>query len=121
MKALYFQATMGTITSKSDRSLGFRLNTPELTDEEKVEFMRLQNEVLECFIKPLDIENAPELKVSAEKGEKSLSKRLSNVIYALYMRRKEAGDFVPEYFEDYRRDIMESLITKYKEKLEEYE
>jgi hypothetical protein len=112
---------MGTITSKSDRSLGFRLNTPELTDEEKVEFMRLQNEVLECFIKPLDMENAPELKISTEKGDKSLTQRLANVLYALYMRRKEAGDFVPEYFEDYRRDVMEKLINTYKEKLEEYE
>lgn len=82
--------------------------------------MRLQNEVLECFIKPLDMQ-VPDIKVKADKDEKSLSKRLTGVLYALYMRRKEAGDFVPEYFDEYRREIMESLITKYKEKLEEYE
>ena len=120
MKAIQFQATMGTITSKKDRSLGFRLNTPELSDEEKVEFMRLQTEVLECFIKPLDMDKAPELKVSADKESKSLSQRLSNVMYALYMRRKESGDYVPEHFEDYRRDIMEKLIDNYKEKMEQY-
>ena len=120
MKAIHLTATMGTITAKKDRSLGFRLNTPELTEAEKAAFMELQPEVLEVFIKPLDTQ-APEMSIKAEKDEKTPSQRLRNTMYALYMSKKEAGEFIPDTFQEYYNTIMEKLIESYKDKLGEYD
>lgn len=121
MKAIRLTATMGTITAKKDRSIAFRLNTPELTEQEKVAFMELQPEVLEIFLKPLDVPNAPDISVKAQKDEKTPSQRLRNTIYALWASKKDAGEYVNEDFNTYYNQTMEAFINKVKERLDQYE
>ena len=121
MKALHLTATMGSITAKKDRSLGFRLNTPELSPEEKAAFMDIQAEVLEVFLKPLDSQDAPEMKIEADLDTKSPSTRLRNVLYVIYMKKKESKEVIPDTFQEYYNTIMEKLIEKYKLVLEEYD
>lgn len=116
MNGVSFQATMGTITSRSDKSLGFRLNTPELSAEEKVAFMELQPELLEVVIKPFDYQSAPMINVKQDKEFKTHSRRLRDVLYVLYTKEDREEDF-----ETYYRRFMDKFIEIIKGKLEEYD
>ena len=47
MRAINFQAIITSIRALKDGSLSLTIHSPELTSEEKAEFMNLQNVVLE--------------------------------------------------------------------------
>lgn len=121
IKGVSTQATIGSIRAKVDGSLGFSLSTPELTADEKVAFMALQNSLLEATFSPIDDPEAETISVKARKDEKTPSQRLRNAIYALWSTKKEAGEYVEDIFQTYYDKIMESFITKVKEQLESYE
>lgn len=110
MKGIETQAQITGIRAKVDGSLGLSVSTPELTSEEKVLFMSLQNLSVRMTIEPE--EKAEKVKVEKGLDGKSPSERLYNTIFVYYKQIKSTDDF--EVF--YRRH-MEGIIDQYKEKL----
>lgn len=114
MKAIQVQNVIGRITAKKDGSLGYSSTTPELTDEEKIEFMKLQGVVLTALYTPLDMPNAPKLVVDSDIKGKSLTSRLYSVLFVLWKQEGEPdGDF-----EIFRKKKMEAFIDIVKDQLE---
>lgn len=112
MKGLETQAQITGIRSKSDGSLGLSVNTPELSAEEKVLFMALQNLNVKMTIEPVGVALTKKSKIEKGMDGKSPSERLYNVIYVYYKSINSKDDF--EVF--YRRHL-EGVIDQYKEKL----
>jgi hypothetical protein len=111
MKSIETSAVITGIRSKSDGSLGLSIGTPELSPEEKVVFMSLQNLNVKMTIEPTE---NPEEKIKVEKGldGKSPSERLYNVIYVYYKSLNSSDDFQTFY-----KRNMEGIIDQYKAKL----
>lgn len=114
MKAIETKAILTGFRAKADGSLGFSGTTPELTNAEKAAFMDLQNVPLDCLFNPLDIPDAPKLKVNKDVKQKSQSTRLYNVLFVLWKQEGEEGDF-----EDFYRRHMETFINLVKDNLNE--
>ena len=93
MKAIQTKGIITSIRAKVDGSLGFSGVTPELTYEEKVAFMELQNQELDCLFTPVGIPNAPKMKVEGEVRGKSPSTRLYNVLYVYWEQSGSADAF----------------------------
>lgn len=121
MKAVQFSGVITSIRSKVDKSLGLSISTPELSVNEKAEFMSYQGVNSEFFLKPLDEVPDEEMVVSADLDGKTPSQRLRAVDYVLWTKMKEAGEYVPENFQEFYNKDLESLIEKRKERIEEYE
>lgn len=113
MKAIQTDAIITTLSSRKDGSLRLSIITPELTAEEKAEFMQLQAQNLEVLLNPLDKEiKAPAYKVASEFENKSPSLRLRNTLFVLWQQSGERGDY-----DDYYRKQMEKFIDAVKERL----
>ena len=93
MKAIQTKAIITSIRAKVDGSLGFSGTTPELSTEEKVAFMELQNNELDCLFAPTGIPNAPKMNVEGEVKGKSASTRLYNVLYVWWEQQGRPDDF----------------------------
>lgn len=113
MKAIETNAIITGIRSKVDGSLGISFTTPELTPEEKAEFMRLQGMNLVALFNPLDEKDAPKYVVDKEIETKTPSNRLRNTLYVLWEQEGGKGDF-DEFYKRY----MEKFIEAVKEKLQ---
>ena len=111
-KALRFEALMTGFSSRVDQSLSFRGVTPELSTEEKVALMSLQNVLCECLLFPKDEKDVDILKVEKEVIHKSPSQRLRSVIFLLW---KQTGEELP--FEVFYTTKMEQIIDHLKSKL----
>lgn len=113
MKTIQCPVIITGIRSKVDLSLGLTVGTPELSNEEKVAFMELQNLNCEMTLTPID---TPSDKLKVEKGldGKSPSERLYNVIFVYYKQVNSTEDYMVFY-----KRHMESLIDQYKSKLEQ--
>lgn len=112
MKKINLQVIITSIRAKSDMSLGLSMSTPELTNEEKVEVMKLQNNVLEAVFIPLDNPDVPDYKINTDLEHKTPSQRLRGVIYRMWELNSEG-----KTFEEYYKEVMERVINKLKEKL----
>lgn len=110
MKSLETNAIITSISSKADGSLGLRVSTPELSVEEKVLFMSLQNLNIKLTIEPEDAVDI--VKIDKKMDGKSPSERLYNVIFVYYKQVNSTEDFQAFY----KRNI-EHLIDAYKDKL----
>lgn len=110
-----FNANVSSITAKVDGSLGLRLNTPELSSEEKALIMNLQNLNLTATLKPLESENNEIYEIKTEKNDKTPSERLRNTIYVFW--RQKMQEKYPD-FDNFYRSYMEKIICSIKEKLE---
>jgi len=111
-KALRFEALMTGFSSRVDRSLGFRGVTPELSTEEQVALMQLQNVLCEILMFPKDEKDVDVLEVKKEVIHKSPSQRLRSVIFLLW---KQTGEELP--FEVFYAQTMERIIDHLKAKL----
>lgn len=112
MKSIEVNVVITGIRAKVDQSLGLTLVTPELTPEEKAEFMRLQGANLKALFTPLDFD-APKYKVDKELDSKSPSTRLRNVLYVCWQQGGEVGEFNEYYLRE-----MERFISSKKDTLE---
>lgn len=113
MKAIETDGIITTLSSRQDGSLRLSMITPELTAEEKTEFMQLQGQNLILTINPLDYEQkAPTYKVASKFENKSPSLRLRNTLFVLWQQNGSKGDF-----DDYYRKQMEKFIDAVKERL----
>jgi len=113
MKTISTQAVITSLSSKSDGSLGLRLSTPELKNDEKVAFMELQNVNLKILLQPLDLESKDIKEVKGELDTKTASQRLRAVLF-VWWKQTEQGDFADFYLQH-----MEKFIEHVKTKLED--
>lgn len=112
MKAISSQTIINSIRSRKDGSLGFSAETPELTVEEKIAFMNLQGQVLETIFKPLeDAEDV--ITVDKDVERKTQSQRMRSVIFLLWKKQGEQGEF-----SDYYHQQTEKIINKIKSMLD---
>jgi len=101
-----------SIRSKTDRSLSLSATTPELSSEQKVEFMNLQGINLQAYLKPLEIVPDGITQVEANVKQKTPSQRLRSCLLALYTQEKPE-----ETFDEFYNSYMEKIITHVKDKL----
>ena len=113
MKALELNAVITGVRSKVDGSLGISMGTPELTPEEKAEFMRLQGANIIALFTPLDEPKVPVYKIDKVLEQKTPSQRLRAVLYVLWEQGGGKGDS-----NDFYRKYMEKIIGTIKDKLE---
>jgi hypothetical protein len=113
MKAISFNAIITGIRAKIDGSLGLTISTPELSPEEKVEIMKLQNHNLEALLKPLDEEPEDMILVDKDLDTKTQSQRIRSVLYVLYNQTDKS-----KKFEDFYYEKTEKIIDWLKEKID---
>jgi len=108
------------VETMSDNGMKIVVNTQELKPSDKAVLMELHNKLGWFVFAPtgtkineIDIPDEP---IEFE-GQKTYSERLRNVLFRLH--EKQGGK--PEDFEAFRARIMEQLINRYKEKLDDYE
>ena len=114
MKTISTSAIITGVRSKVDRSLGVSLTTPELTTEERTEFMNLQGVNLKVLFEPTDSTPAEIYKVEKEINQKTQGQRIRAVLFILWKQEGNKGDF-----EDYYKDKTEQYIGFLKEKIED--
>jgi hypothetical protein len=114
MQAIKSQAIITSLSAKADGSLGIRLTTPELSPDEKVAFMELQNVNIEAWFKPTDDSVKDIIEVKSEVDRKSPSQRLRGVLFVLWEQEGRNGDFTNFY-----NTKMENIINHLKSKLED--
>lgn len=113
MRPIQTKAIITSIRAKVDGSLGFSGTTPELTTEEKVAFMELQNNELDCLFAPTNTPKAPKMVIDKDVNVKSDSERLYNVLYVYWEQNgRPDGDF-----QAFRSKQMNKFIDAIKEKL----
>lgn len=113
MNPIKILLTMGTITAKNDGSLRFSANTPELTFEQKVKFMELQNQVLDTIFAPTGA-NGDLIEITTEASPKTQSQMLRAAIYVLWQKQN-----TEESWDSFYVRIMEKLRDTIKEKINE--
>lgn len=113
MKAIQTHGIITGIRSKVDKSLGLTMATPELTAEEKAEFMHLQGCNLVCLFKPLDEPSVPVYKIDREIEGKTPGQRLRAVLYVLWEQSGSKDDF-----DGFYKTNMGKIIDKIKEQLD---
>ena len=106
-------AQITSISAKVDGSVRLGINTPELTAEEKVEIMKLQNANIDAYFIPKDEPVAEKIKVKGDINTKTPSQRMRAVIFLLW---KQAGE--PDTFESYYAMRTEKIIDLLKEQIE---
>lgn len=112
-KSISHKGVITSITAKVDGSVGYRMNTPELTDEEKTALFNLQNKNVEVLLQPLDETPTETITVDKDIEIKTPSQRLRNVLYLLWKQ-----DITTETFESRYRNSMEEIIDNLKQKLD---
>ena len=112
MKKIQCNAIITGIRARVDGSLGLTLSTPELTAEEKVAFMELQNMDCKTLFEPLS-EKADLIEIKGETETKTSSQRLRGCLFVLWEQEGKQGDF-----EQFYKTKMEKIIDWVKGKLE---
>jgi hypothetical protein len=120
MKGITAVVTMGNITDKKDGSLSFRVDTPEVTNEELADLRNLKHEALKLTLTPINLPNAPMTTVKAEKDVLTPSQRLRNALFALHRSKLELKEYIEPDFEIWYRNQMESFIDMIKAQLDNY-
>lgn len=114
MKTIKTNVIITGIRSKVDRSLGLTISTPELSTEERAEFMNLQGVNCRALFEPTDTAPTEVYEVKKEIGNKTQAQRVRAVLFVLW---KHEGS--KEEFEDYYRDKTEQYINFLKQKIED--
>ena len=114
MKAIKVKVIIIGIRSKVDHSLGLTLSTPELSTEERSEFMNLQGINCQALFEPLDSVPSGVYEVKKETGQKTQGQRIRAVLFILW---KNSGS--KEDFEVYYKNQTEKIIEHLKGKIEE--
>jgi hypothetical protein len=102
---------IGTVSSKEDGSVAFRVNTAELRPSERGLVMDYHGKACSVLIRPHDGPPSSTVKVDTERKVKSQSERIYNVLYVIW-KQNPVGDF-----EDFRRRRTETIIDDLKKEL----
>lgn len=113
MKAIRCESIITSFRSRNDGSLGGSFVTPELSSQEKVNFMELQGVVTEMLVYPKDAKDAEVMEVRKELEGKTHCQKQRGVIFLIWKRLGER-----ETFEAYYGKRMEQNIEKLKAELE---
>lgn len=114
MKAIKANIIITGIRSKVDRSLEVTLSTPELTTEERAEFMNLQGINCRALFEPTDTIPTEVYEVKKDVDRKTQAQRIRGVLFILWKKEGGQGDF-----EDYYQSKTEQFIEFIKRKIEE--
>jgi hypothetical protein len=121
MTALHVpQTVIGSISVKSkNQGISFRVNgkstscsTGELSKEDKVAFMDLQDTVCDMLISPIDEEMPVIKEVKSEVDKKPPSQRMRGVLYVLWEQNPEGYKVFNTYYENKMEAIIEHLKGK---------
>lgn len=104
-------ATIGTVSSREDGSVAFRVISAELRPSEKGLVMDYHGRACSVIIKPHECEPDETVVVTTEKDEKTPSQRLHGVIYVHWTQAGKPGDF-----ESFYRQKMSLILEGYKSK-----
>lgn len=110
-------AIIGSISVKAkNQGISFRVTTPELTNEQKVAFMELQDAIVDLLIQPQDEEFPEIVEVTTEVDKKSQSSRIRGSLFVLWKSRGEQGTFNDFYIKQ-----TDKFIDRIKELIDEEE
>lgn len=110
----FANAQIGTISSRQDKSIGFRVNTGEIAPENAAHFFRLQGLNVELLVTPLDREEGDEaIEVKSEAEQKTPSQRLRACLYVWWEQLGKKETFAQFYEAQISR-----ICEKIKEKLD---
>jgi len=104
-------AEVGTVTSRVDGAVSFRVITPELSLDERATILGLHGKNVRIMVEPIDVPVEGLTEVKAERDAKTPAQRLRAVIFVHWKEAKVSGDF-----EAFYRQQMERIIGGYKEK-----
>jgi hypothetical protein len=109
-------STIAKVSTLADSTLRCVVDFQELSPESEAEIFRLRNKLgwflfAEAPIKQEDIPTEP-IEFSEDK---TLDERLNAVLYAYHMKKTNDA----KTFHTFRRNVYESIIEKYKDKLSE--
>lgn len=113
MKKINLQLIITGIRAKVDGSLGLTVSTPEMSVEDKVEVMKLQRQVVDALLTPMDEPNVEDYKIDKEIEQKSPGQRLRAVIYVWWEQSGTSEEWEPFY-----KRQMERIIDRVKDKLD---
>jgi len=99
---------MGSITSRADHSVAFKVITPELRPSEAGALMQLHGRSCCVTVKPHDGSEAEPLKVTTERDRKTQAQRLRAVLFLLWKQQGEQG-LAEHFYETRMEQIIESI------------
>lgn len=105
---------IGSVASRVDKSLAFRVTTPELTLEQRAELLGWHGRACRVAIFPHDEMPDHKMEVKTKTTKKTPSQKLRDVLFLLHQQEKQVEDFQPWY----ERQILK-LVDSVKEKLNE--
>lgn len=107
---------IGTVSSREDGSVAFRVITPELRASEKGEVMAYHGRACRVVIAPHEGESDETVTVETEREVKTASQRMRGVLFLVWKKTTQPGD---TDFNSYYERQMEMMIDKWKSKLED--
>lgn len=113
-RAFHFtNAQIGTISTRADGGIGFRVSTGEIPAEHLALFFSLKQQNVELLITPLDREEGDEaVEVTSEAEEKTLSQRIRAVLYVLYKQKGGELESFRDFYEHWQTKWLEHLKSK---------
>lgn len=112
MKAIDIRhSEMGSVTSRVDGGVAFRVITPELTLDQRATLLGLHGKNVRCMLEPIDVPTTGMDEVVTEIDQKTPCQRLRAVIYVHWKSVNST-----ETFELFYRTYMEKIIEGYKTK-----
>ncbi len=118
MKAIDIKfSEMGSVTSRVDGGVAFRVITPELTLDQRATLLGLHGKNVRCMLEPIDVPVAGMDEVTTERDYKTPCQRLRAVLFVHFKAIIESRrDDTPNDFDAFYRRQMERIITGYKDK-----
>lgn len=113
MKAIDIKhAEIGTVTSRVDGAVAFRVITPELTLDQRSTILGLHGKNVRIMVEPIDTPVEGMVEVESEAEPKSKTQRLRAVLF-VWWKQKPVGTF-----QEFYDKKMESIIERCKEALD---
>ncbi len=119
MKAIDIRhSEMGSVTSRVDGGVAFRVITPELTLDQRATLLGLHGKNVRCMLEPIDVPVAGMDEVTTEIDQKTPCQRLRAVIF-VHWKESQKGDGIvrgTDDFDSFYRRQMDRVIEGYKAK-----
>ncbi len=115
MKAIDIRhSEMGSVTSRVDGGVAFRIITPELTLDQRATLLGLHGKNVRCMLEPIDVPVAGMDEVTTEIDQKTPCQRLRA---AIFVHWKSFADYAERGdFDSFYRKQMDRVIEGYKAK-----
>lgn len=116
-------AEVGTVTSRVDGAVAFRIITPELTLDQRATILGLHGKNVRVMLEPIDVPVEALVEVESEAEPKSKCQRLRSVLYVWWKQRVHSSkpltsELSSMTFQQWYDMKMESIIDKCKDALD---